>query len=69
MSEKILFKEESYQIIGKCMEVHNYLGPGFLEADIPEVGVAAMGGECEHCMYAKSRTKLTLKALAKNNHV
>ncbi len=31
MSEKILFKEESYQIIGKCMEVHNYLGPGFLE--------------------------------------
>jgi len=31
MSEKILFKEESYRIIGICMEVHNYLGPGFLE--------------------------------------
>jgi GxxExxY protein len=29
--EKILFKEESYQIIGKCMEVHNNLGAGFLE--------------------------------------
>ncbi len=29
--EKILFKEESYLIIGKCMEVHNNLGPGFLE--------------------------------------
>ncbi len=29
--EKIIFKEESYQIIGKCMEVHNNLGPGFLE--------------------------------------
>ena len=28
---KIIFKEESYQIIGKCMEVHNNLGPGFLE--------------------------------------
>ena len=28
---KILYKEESYQIIGKCMEVHNNLGPGFLE--------------------------------------
>ena len=27
----ILFKSESYQIIGKCMEVHNQLGPGFLE--------------------------------------
>lgn len=28
---KILFKEESYAIIGKCFEVHNNLGPGFLE--------------------------------------
>lgn len=29
--EKILFKEESYLIIGKCLEVHKNLGPGFLE--------------------------------------
>ena len=29
--EKIIYREESYQIIGKCMEVHNHLGPGFLE--------------------------------------
>tara|TARA_R100000278_G_C5383030_1_gene133222 strand:+ start:143 stop:280 length:138 start_codon:yes stop_codon:yes gene_type:complete len=29
---KILFKEESYKIIGACMQVHNNLGPGFLEA-------------------------------------
>jgi GxxExxY protein len=28
---KIIFKEESFQIIGKCMEVHNNLGAGFLE--------------------------------------
>jgi len=27
----LLYKEESYQIIGKCFEVHNNLGPGFLE--------------------------------------
>ena len=27
----ILYKEESYQIIGKCMEVHNNLGAGFSE--------------------------------------
>lgn len=27
----LIYKEESYQIIGKCMEVHNNLGPGFLE--------------------------------------
>lgn len=29
--DKILYKEESYQIIGKCMEVHNNLGAGFSE--------------------------------------
>jgi len=29
--EKILYKEESYKIIGICMEVHNNLGAGFLE--------------------------------------
>ena len=28
---EILYKKESYQIIGKCFEVHNKLGPGFLE--------------------------------------
>ncbi len=27
----IVYKEESYRIIGLCMEVHNNLGPGFLE--------------------------------------
>jgi len=29
--EKIIYKEESYKIIGICMEVHNNLGAGFLE--------------------------------------
>jgi GxxExxY protein len=28
---KIIFKEESYKIVGLCMEVHNNLGKGFLE--------------------------------------
>ena len=27
----IIYEKESYEIIGKCMEVHNNLGPGFLE--------------------------------------
>jgi GxxExxY protein len=29
--ENFLFKDETYQIIGICMEVHNILGHGFLE--------------------------------------
>ena len=28
---EIIYKEESYRIIGLCMEVHNNLGAGFLE--------------------------------------
>lgn len=31
MDKGIIYKEESYKIIGKCMEVHNELGHGFLE--------------------------------------
>jgi len=27
----IIYKEEAYEIIGKCFEVHNNLGAGFLE--------------------------------------
>lgn len=27
----VIYKEESYQIIGICMEIHNYLGLGFSE--------------------------------------
>ena len=36
-----------------------------LEGDIPPVGVSIMGGECEHCAYARSRTQLTLEYLKK----
>lgn len=28
---ELIYKEESYQIIGSCMHVHNELGHGFLE--------------------------------------
>ncbi|MFC6267064.1 GxxExxY protein [Frigoriflavimonas asaccharolytica] len=37
MDEKIIFKEESYRIVGICMEIHSGLGSGFLEAVYSEV--------------------------------
>jgi CRISPR/Cas system-associated exonuclease Cas4 (RecB family) len=37
-----------------------------MDGEIPEVGMAVMGGECEHCAYARSRTQLTLKYLQKS---
>ena len=37
MDEKILYKEESYKIIGICMNVHSTMGNGFLEAVYCEV--------------------------------
>lgn len=33
---------------------------------MPPVGMAAMGGDCDFCMYAKARTMLTVEALQKN---
>lgn len=32
MSGEFLYKQECYDIIGCCMEVHSVLGPGLLEA-------------------------------------
>lgn len=37
-----------------------------MDGEMPEVGTAAMGGPCEHCTYARSRTELTLNHI--NNH-
>ena len=38
-----------------------------LEGDMPAVGTAAMGGPCDFCEYAKSRTMLTLEAIKQKN--
>lgn len=35
-----------------------------MDGDMPAVGVSIMGGECEHCAYARDRTKLTLAAIS-----
>ncbi|MFA7615789.1 MAG: GxxExxY protein [Weeksellaceae bacterium] len=37
MEEKIFFKEESYKIIGICMNIHSTMGYGFLEAVYCEI--------------------------------
>jgi CRISPR/Cas system-associated exonuclease Cas4 (RecB family) len=34
-----------------------------MDGDMPAVGMAAMGGECDYCTYAKARTLLTLEAV------
>jgi hypothetical protein len=40
-----------------------------LEGDMPPVGTAAMGGDCEYCTYAKARTSLTLKELNRRRKI
>jgi CRISPR/Cas system-associated exonuclease Cas4 (RecB family) len=34
-----------------------------LEGDMPAIGKAAMGGDCDYCSYARQRTELTMAAL------
>jgi hypothetical protein len=36
-----------------------------MEGDMPAVGESIMGGPCEYCEYARSRTELTLQAIQK----
>ena len=38
-----------------------------MESGMPEVGQAAMGGDCDFCTYARARTELTIKAINSRN--
>lgn len=40
-----------------------------MDGDMPAVGKSAMGGECEFCAYARSRTKLTLEHVKNKSKV
>jgi hypothetical protein len=38
-----------------------------MDGEIPRVGINIMGGECQYCAYARSRTLLTIEAMKKNS--
>ena len=47
---EIILKEESYKIIGICMEVHNNLGMGFKEAVYKDaLGSRIQVSKCSIC--------------------
>jgi CRISPR/Cas system-associated exonuclease Cas4 (RecB family) len=66
--DKLEFKTKLIPYIGNTDWVEDILSEikKCMEGDIPVVGKAAMGGDCDFCLYAKDRTELTLKYL-KNN--
>ena len=51
--ENILYKSETYDIIGACMSVHNFLGHGFLEIVYKD----AIQFELLHCGISFEREK------------
>jgi CRISPR/Cas system-associated exonuclease Cas4 (RecB family) len=40
-----------------------------MEGDMPAIGVAAMGGPCDFCTYARARTELTMQAIKDRQRV
>lgn len=67
--DTLLFKTKLLPYTGKDDWVESTLQDmkTCMEGDMPGVGDSIMGGPCEHCMYAKARTELTLKALQDRN--
>ena len=68
MKTEILFKEESFKIMGACFEVYNGMGHGFLEAVYQEclaLEFADQLDESEARMFLSQWTRV-LKQLAAN---
>lgn len=65
--DKLIFKTKIIAHEGSDEWIISTLGEikNCLNGDIPKVGDAIMGGECEFCAYAKSRTELTIRHLKK----
>ncbi len=66
-NDVIKFRTNVFPHIGTDKWVENTLikMKNCLDGDMPPVGKAAMGGPCDYCEYARSRTEITLKALKK----
>ena len=63
--DKVTFTTHVFPHLGKDDWVEGTLQAmkECLEGDMPPVGKAAMGGECDFCAYARARTELTLEAI------
>ncbi len=66
--DKVEFQTKIIAYIGNDGWIEPALGEmkQCMEGDMPPVGVAAMGGVCEYCEYAKQRTQLTLTHMQKD---
>lgn len=63
--DKVTFTTHVFPHVGKDDWVEGTLQAmkDCMEGDMPAVGKAAMGGECDFCAYARARTELTLEAI------
>ncbi|HUA13611.1 MAG TPA: PD-(D/E)XK nuclease family protein [Candidatus Sulfotelmatobacter sp.] len=67
-SDQLVFNTKLIPYIGKDKWVNGVIKKmkATLDSDdLPPIGLAVMGGDCEFCMYAKARTSLTIDEISK----
>ena len=57
----LLYEDETYQIIGTCLEVYNKLGPGFLE-DVYQEALEIIFKERGICYLREQNIKIQFKS-------